>query len=149
MPSDTPRDRERPPQEGQRVFQAFDSVLDIVHDAFMALHGGTFVSEERWRWDTPVITFTWGNGQHVSRNLNGLVLGGVRPTGIEVEANAWRDLPEGRRLVRHWRHFSAGRVDFGPINHETVAVLVERAYLEVSTWKAEDLEAREVLPSAE
>jgi hypothetical protein len=149
MPSETPRDRERPLLEGQRDFQAFDRVLDIIHDVFVAMHGGTFVSEERWRWDTPVITFTWGNGQQVNRNLNGLVLGGVRPTGIEVESNAWRDVFEGRHLVRRWRHFSAGRIDSVPITQETVAVLVEKAYSKVSSWLADDLEDREVLAAGE
>jgi hypothetical protein len=73
----------------------------------------------------------------MNRNLNGLVLA--------IELNAWRDVREGRRLIRHWRHFLAGRTDSGSISSEAVADLGEKAYSEVSSWSVEDLEEREIL----
>jgi hypothetical protein len=145
MQGDTPRRGDHP--QGERDFLAFDRVLDLIREAFLSMHG-SFANEERWRWDTPVITFTWGNGYQISRNLNGLVLGGARPTGVEIESNAWRDVPEGRRLVRYWRNFPAGRTDSGSISSEAVEHLVQKAYSEVSSWSVEDLEKREVLESS-
>jgi hypothetical protein len=132
------------PQHGRRDYAAFDRVLDIVRNAFLSIHGG-FADEERWRWDAPVISFTWNNGQQINRNLNGHALGGVRPTGIEIEANGWRDVRERGHLVRYWRHFAAGRVEASALADEAVAALVEKAYTEVSSWTVESLEKREVL----
>ena len=134
------------PQHGQRDYAAFDRVLDIVREAFISLHGG-FAEEERWRWDAPVISFTWNNGQQINRNLNGHALGGVRPTGIEIEANGWKDVREQGRLVRYWRYFPAGRVEASSLVYDGVAALVEKAYAEVSSWSMESLERVEVLGS--
>jgi len=146
MQGDTPRRGDYP--QGERDFQAFDRILDLIREAFLSVHG-SFANQERWRWDMPVITFTWGNGYQISRNLNGLVLGGVRPTGVEIESNAWRDVPEKHRLVRYWRHFHAGRTDSVPISIEAVETLVQKAYSEVSSWSAESLESREILESGQ
>jgi hypothetical protein len=128
----------------ERDYVAFNKALDIVRDAFLSLHAGV-ADEERWRWDTPVITFTWGNGVDIKRNLNGFVLGAKHPSGIEVESNAWADIREGKVVVRHWRHFSAGRLDATAITEESVAALVAKAYGEVTSWKKNDLEQREML----
>ena len=128
----------------ERDYVAFNEALDIVRDAFLSLHAGV-ADEERWRWDIPVITFTWGNGVDIKRNLNGFVLGARHPSGIEVESNAWTDIREGKVLVRYWRHFPAGRLDATAITEESVTALVEKAYSEVNSWKKDDLEQREML----
>lgn len=91
-------------------YAAFDRVLDIVRDSFLSLHQ-SFANEERWRWDIPVITFSWENGQGVQRNVNGFVLGEDRPTGIAIESNAWVDIRKGKSLIRYWQHLPTGKID--------------------------------------
>ncbi len=136
-------------QHSGRDYAAFNQQLDIVRDAFLSLHP-EITDEERWRWDTPIITFTWSNGVNIKRNLNGFVLGASHPSGIEVESNAWFDVREGRSLIRYWQHFCAGRFDtIGKIHEESVAALVKKAYNEVTSWKENDLQQREPLTGNE
>lgn len=142
------KDIDKQTEQGQRDYAAFDKVLDLVRDAFLSLHK-SFASEERWRWDTPVITFIWGNGKDINRNLNGHVLGGTRPNGLEVEANAWRDVRKGADLVRYWRNFPAGRIDSSLFTPEMVKELIEKAYQEVSSWTIDHLESRALLSSGD
>ncbi|HJR08567.1 MAG TPA: hypothetical protein VJ842_15010 [Pyrinomonadaceae bacterium] len=132
-------------EQGRRDYVAFDEVLDIIHNVFQSLHGSLF-SEERWRWDAPVITFTWGNGADINRNLNGLVLGDQRPTGVEIESNAWRDMHEGVNLIRYWQHFPAGRINSTPLSNKKIASLVKKAYMEVNSWTVEHLQDHKILP---
>ena|SRR2546423_3991490 len=131
-------------EQGQLDYVAFDQVLDIVRNVFLSLHGA-FANEERWRWDTPVITFTWTNGQDINRNLNGLVLGGTRPTGIQVESNAWKDIHQGSTLIRYWRNFPAGKIVTTSLSQENIASLVEKAYKKVASCTTKDLKKHDVL----
>lgn len=129
----------------ERVYREFEAVLETVHDAFLSLHT-SFASEERWRWDMPIITFAWNNGQGLQLNLNGHALGRTHPIGLEIESNAWIDVYEGRDLIRFWRNYFAGRLDAGSIySYERVLRFVDIAYQTVSAWTREDLENRVVL----
>lgn len=150
MQNEASESNERRPQTQQSQeetdYIAFDKVLTNVHDAFLSLHT-SFASEERWRWDMPVITFAWNNGQGLQLNLNGLALGRTHPIGLEVEANAWLDIYEGRDFIRFWRNYFAGRLDTTSLySYERVLTLVETAYHTVSLWTRKDLENRAVLP---
>jgi hypothetical protein len=93
MQSEWPEGEWRPgSQHQERDHCAFNRILDIVRTCFSSLHMG-FANEERWRRDTPVVTFSWEDGDEmISRNLNGLVLGEASPTGVQVDSNAWYDV---------------------------------------------------------
>jgi hypothetical protein len=143
MQNETPGTGEKAAQR-QRDYTAFEIVLNTVREAFLSLHTSYF-NEERWRWDTPVITFTWGDGTDINRNLNGLVLGNEQPTGVEIEANAWRDFAKGTGLNRYWQHFPAGRLDFGSMSNDNIATLVGKAYIEVSSWTLDSLEHHAII----
>lgn len=129
-------------------YDAFNRMLDVIRKAFLSLHAGV-ANEETWRWDVPVITFTWGDGVGVHRNLNGLLIGAQSPSGIEIESNAWADVREGKALVRKWQHFSAGRLDVAAITDENIAELVTKAYSEANSLEMDDLQQREVLARSE
>jgi len=130
-------------QHQQRDFAAFNRVLDVVRSCFSTLHMG-FAEEERWRWDTPVITFSWQNGDEmVSRNLNGLVLGETFPTGVQVDSNAWYDVRDGKQVTRFWRNFPAGRVE--STERQAVCLLVDKAYEQVAACRKDQIERSKTL----
>ena len=133
-------------EQAPRDFAAFNRTLELMHDIFASLHGSLF-SEERWRWDAPVITFTWGDGADIHRNINGLVLGDQTPTGVEIESNAWRDVHKGSDLNRYWRHFSAGRLNSAALPKKKILSLIKKAYVEANSWTVEDLDQHQKIAS--
>lgn len=133
-------------QHGERDYDAFKWVLDVVRSCFFALHAGP-ADEERWRWDAPVITLSWSNEKdRITRNLNGLVLGEMRPTGVQVEANAWYDVRYKGKLVRHWQHFPAGRVD--SLEEAEISPLVSSAYHMAVKCSKKQIKNETQLPNA-
>lgn len=134
-------------QHQERDYAAFNRIFDIVRSCFSTLHMG-FANEERWRWDTPVITFSWEDGdERVSRNLNGLVLGETLPTGMQVDSNAWYDIREENQVIRFWRNFPMGRID--STDQHAVLQLVQKAYEEVSECSKQQIERHKVLSNGD
>ena len=100
-------------------------------------------SIERWRWDEPIITLTWADSDHISRNINVLIiLEEPPPYRLLVEGNAWQDTDraEGKIRVRHWQHTEIDSV-WLPQTLEAI----DEAYFKVSKWSIDDLTRKEHL----
>lgn len=127
-------------------YEEIDNILNKVEEVLLSLTSEyklKQVSIERWRWDEPVITLTWTDSGHISRNINALIiLEGPSPCRLLVEGNAWQDTDEaeGKIRVRHWQHTEIDSV-WLPQTLEAI----DEAYSKVSKWSTDDLTRREHL----
>ena len=104
------------------------------------------VDVQTWRWDTPVITFTWEGDDRIDRNINVLLMGETEPRAVLVEANAWQDLREGKEIFRRWVHREFQRIDVeAGFPDREVREALEEAYSEVNHWTTENLTQEELL----
>jgi len=127
-------------------YEEIDNILNKVEEVLLSLTSEYKLKQasiERWRWDEPVITLTWTDSDHISRNINALIIPeGPLSYRLLVEGNAWQDTDaaEGKIRVRHWQHTE---IDTAWLPQPLDAI--DEAYSKVSKWNIDDLKRKEHL----
>lgn len=128
-------------REPRTDWKRVDGILDAAESSFVNVIGDINLerkrkhqkkivfTSERYRWDEPVITFSWKD-----KDIFRSVAIDVDGRSVNIEINAWKDVGEDK--VRHWLNELMGKAVSGsPREYE----LLLRSVQIVSSLRLADL----------